>query len=137
MNELKNEFLLEIIKLASSNKITEMQELFEGELAVMSYLLINDDVSATNISNKFEISKARVTAIITSLIKKNYVYVIKNVKDARILNIKLTKEGSNFINEKLIGLDENLLVFLNKLGNCKSKQLIELLRDVNSILSEE
>lgn len=136
MTELKNNLLFELINFCSSNKIQRLEEMFEGELAVMAYLLTTDKVTATDISLKFNVSKARVTAIVTSLIKKEFLFVEKDKEDARKSLIKLSFNGKKYIENKLNDLDLELINFLEKFGYEKSKILVELLQEVNSLLKE-
>lgn len=136
MTELKNNLLFELINFCSSNKIQRLEEMFEGELAVMAYLLTTDKVKATDISLKFNVSKARVTAIVTSLIKKEFLFVEKDKEDARKSLIKLSFNGKKYIENKLNDLDLELINFLEKFGYEKSKILVELLQEVNSLLKE-
>lgn len=136
MEELKKNLLLELINLCSAEEIQKIVEMFEGELAVMSYLLSQEEVNSTDISIRFGVSKARVTAIVSSLIKKEFVFLEKSSADKRKSIVKLTLSGKRFIETKLIVLDHWLINFLNNLGYEKSKTFIDLLQEINALLKK-
>ncbi len=133
--EIKNELINKLITLYSSKRSDEFLEMFEGELVVLAYLYReSNEISPSNISTKFEVSRARATMILNALKNKGYVELIRKKDDRRKIIINLTDTGKNYITEKLAILNEKIINFIKEFSAEKTQTLISLLNDIIDII---
>lgn len=85
--------------------------------------LPEDNASYSQIADKMGCTKQNVKHIIDSLQKKNYVFLEKNEKDKRAINIKITKECREIMEEYYEKGNEFLK---NMFGNFEEKELENL-----------
>ena len=137
-NNLKNELIEALLQLYISNQASSIAEMLEGEHAVLSYILKEEqDVTPTNISIKLGITKSRVTAILNSLHEKELVLLKKKSDDRRKIIVSLTEKGEEDIVSKLVLLDNKIVKLIKELGIEKSTTLIGILNDINQIIIKE
>lgn len=137
-NNLKNELIEALLQLYISNQASSIAEMLEGEHAVLSYILKEEqDVTPTNISIKLGITKSRVTAILNSLHEKELVLLKRKSDDRRKIIVSLTEKGEEDIVLKLVLLDNKIVKLIKELGIEKSTTLIGILNDINQIIIKE
>ena len=137
-NNLKNELIEALLQLYISNQASSIAEMLEGEHAVLSYILKEEqDVTPTNISIKLGITKSRVTAILNSLHEKELVLLKRKSDDRRKIIVYLTEKGEEDIVTKLVLLDNKIVKLIKELGIEKSTTLIGILNDINQIIIKE
>ncbi|MBS5852087.1 MAG: MarR family winged helix-turn-helix transcriptional regulator [Bacilli bacterium] len=137
-NNLKNELIEALLQLYISNQASSIAEMLEGEHAVLSYILKEEqDVTPTNISIKLGITKSRVTAILNSLHEKELVLLKRKSDDRRKIIVSLTEKGEEDIVSKLVLLDNKIVKLIKELGIEKSTTLIGILNDINQIIIKE
>ena len=137
-NNLKNELIEALLQLYISNQASSIAEMLEGEHAVLSYILKEEqDVTPTNISIKLGITKSRVTAILNSLHEKELVLLKRKSDDRRKIIVSLTEKGEEDIVSKLVLLDNKIVKLIKELGIEKSTPLIGILNDINQIIIKE
>ena len=137
-NNLKNELIEALLQLYISNQASSIAEMLEGEHAVLSYILKEEqDVTPTNISIKLGITKSRVTAILNSLHEKELVLLKRKSDDRRKIIVSLTEKGEEDIVSKLELLDNKIVKLIKELGIEKSTTLIGILNDINQIIIKE
>ena len=113
-NNLKNELIEALLQLYISNQASSIAEMLEGEHAVLSYILKEEqDVTPTNISIKLGITKSRVTAILNSLHEKELVLLKRKSDDRRKIIVSLTEKGEEDIVSKLVLLVESVSLLLS------------------------
>lgn len=116
-NNLKNELIEALLQLYISNQASSIAEMLEGEHAVLSYILKEEqDVTPTNISIKLGITKSRVTAILNSLHEKELVLLKRKSDDRRKIIVSLTEKGEEDIVSKLVLLDNKIVKLIKELG---------------------
>ena len=136
-NNLKNELIEALLQLYISNQASSIAEMLEGEHAVLSYILKEEqDVTPTNISIKLGITKSRVTAILNSLHEKELVLLKRKSDDRRKIIVSLTEKGEEDIVSKLVLLDNKIVKLIKELGIEKSTTLIGILNDINQIIRQ-
>ena len=137
-NNLKNELIEALLQLYISNQASSIAEMLEGEHAVLSYILKEEqDVTPTNISINLGITKSRVTAILNSLHEKELVLLKRKSDDRRKIIVSLTEKGEEDIVSKLVLLDNKIVKLIKELGIEKSTTLIGILNDINQIIIKE
>lgn len=133
--ELKNTLILRIINLYSAQSASQVLEMFEGELEVLAFIYkANIEMTPSIISQSLQMSRARITNIITVLESKQYVELKRSVSDRRKILIKLTSNGCDYIETKLEILDNKIINLLKKLGQEKSELFVSLLEEIEEII---
>ena len=100
----------------------------QGEMHILWYLLHNPDreINPSLLSDMLHVSRSRITAALSSLRKKGYVFMEMSEGDRRRMSVILTSEGETYIKLKqdiveryfdlmIDGLGENNVIELNRL----------------------
>ncbi len=89
------------------------------------------------IAEFFKVTKPMVTAMVNSLVKKEYIIKVKSRVDKRSFIVKPTEKAVSIVNETFNEYYKNMQVLQSRLGNHEYSKLIELLTKSNNILLEE
>ena len=136
--DLKDELLVAISDLFTSDFFEQLSKTQEGEISVLLFIYrYGEPTIPSLISECLSISRARVTAIITTLNEKGFVKLERNKVDRRKLLVSITDLGIEKIKERLDTLDTRLLKMLEKLGIEKSQAFVDTIFEIISILEEE
>lgn len=136
--DLKDELLVAISDLFTSDFFEQLSKTQEGEISVLLFIYrYGEPTIPSLISECLSISRARVTAIITTLNEKGLVKLERNKVDRRKLLVSITDLGIEKIKERLDTLDTRLLKMLEKLGIEKSQAFVDTIFEIISILEEE
>lgn len=113
-----------------SNKIQVQGDKIDERITVRQWMVLltilhlpEDKASYSQIADKMGCTKQNVKHIIDSLQKKNYVFWEKNEKDKRAVNIRITKECREIMEEYYKKGNEYLE---NVFGNFQEKELENL-----------
>lgn len=113
-----------------SNKIQIQGDKIDERITVRQWMVLltilhlpEDKASYSQIADKMGCTKQNVKHIIDSLQKKNYVFWEKNEKDKRAVNIRITKECREIMEEYYKKGNEYLE---NVFGNFEEKELENL-----------
>jgi DNA-binding MarR family transcriptional regulator len=97
----------------------------------------NAPITPLMLSNFFKISKPSVTAMVNSLIKKDYLIKTPSSTDGRSYTVSITDKGTELV-ESTYNEYFRIMELLKKKMGCKEFNLfIELIQKANMILSEE
>ena len=89
------------------------------------------------IAEFFKVTKPMVTAMVNSLVKKEYVTKVKSRVDKRSFIVKPTEKAVSIVNKTFNEYYKNMQTLQICLGNHEYSKLIELLTKANNILLEE
>jgi DNA-binding MarR family transcriptional regulator len=89
------------------------------------------------ISNFFRIAKPSVTAMVNSLIKKDYLLKIPSPTDGRSYTIETTDKGRELIESTYNEYFRTMELLKKKMGDKDFSLFIELIQKANNILSGE
>lgn len=133
--------VMEVIDKLKASKPIEffkgIDEINSGMRFIMMYLdAVNNDVYASELSEKMNISRARIAILIKKLIAKDFVVKIKSGSDARKDIIKLTEKGKSEINKEKERVFNNIAKVIDSLGIKKVNQFIELSTKIRNILKK-
>lgn len=141
MNEfvdLKDELLVAISELFSSDFFVQLTQTQQGEIAVLLFIYrYSEPTNPSLISDCLSISRARVTAIITSLSEKGLVRYEHSKIDRRRLMVVITDKGIEKIKERLDKLENRILNILIKLGLERSQTFIDIITEIVNNVEEE
>lgn len=136
--DLKNELIQTLSHFYSHSPIGQLDSILEGEGSVLLYLYNRkEEVNPSEISEALGITKARVTAISNALYEKEFILFHKNEKDKRKINLMLNPLGEAMITHKLEMLDKRIISILEDLGIEKTEMLIDILNEIQKIITRE
>lgn len=87
-----------------------------------------------SIAELLEVSKPMITAHVTSLEKKGYVFREYSKEDKRSFYVLPTAEGIALVEKAAEEIKRNLQKIEGSLGKEKFQQMLELLADTNTVL---
>lgn len=133
--------VMEVIDKLKASKPIEffkgIDEINSGMRFIMIYLNeSNNNVYASELSERMGISRARITILIKKLIAKDFVVKIQAKDDARKDIIKLTEKGKTEINKEKEIVFNNIIKVIDTLGIKKVNQFIELSTEIRNIFKK-
>lgn len=93
-------------------------------------------VTISEISNNLSITPPSTTEFVKNLINKGYLEKHTNPNDKRSIEIKLTKDGNNIVEDLKSYFNDLFSGLIERLGKNESYLLIELLNSVNTYFNE-
>ncbi|NLY47393.1 MAG: MarR family transcriptional regulator [Tissierella sp.] len=126
---LINELVDSLEKVYYMEAFTNLTEFLQGENYILLYMLQNPKVetSPSALSEILHMTRPRVTTIINTLKKKNYVETEQNEDDRRRLTVRITENGINFIVDKQKNAMEYFQLFIDSVGEENTKDLIRII----------
>lgn len=131
LREIKDEFLMRLYDISKMKMVGYIATFIQGEDAFLLRLYMNKKMTAKELSDELGITKGRVTALINSLKKKNYIDTEINEVDRRSVIIKLTDTGKSYLETKLFTADEYFEKVFTILGLDDAKNLLD---SINNLL---
>ncbi|MEG1528159.1 MAG: winged helix DNA-binding protein [Clostridia bacterium] len=130
MQTINNQMIETIRQMYDMEAFSPLMEFCQGEMRTLNYLLTNRNVKTlpSNISSTLNVSRSRTTATLTSLRRKGYINMEILPSDRRCLVISLTKEGTDYIIEKLKQAENYIGLVVTNLGQENAIKLIDLLK---------
>lgn len=107
------------------NLLSEGETLSQNQLILLLQLKINGGMKATEIADFFSVTPGAVTSMCDKLEKLNFVQRVRESEDRRVVNMKLTTEGEQKVQE----------IFL-KLPQEKLTEIANVLTDVNQLMQK-
>lgn len=108
----------------------------QGEDALLLQLFYHKIISPTELSKNLNITKGRVTAIINSLSKKEFIEISVYKDDRRKIQVSLSQTGQIYLSEKLKNTEEHFIQLFKNIGEEKSIKFIDLLEEVIKVAKE-
>lgn len=112
----------------------DVSEIARGEVAVLLYLIDNDGVNASDISQNFDINTSRVAAVLNTLSKKGFIERVVDPLDKRKIRVFITDVGKVFANERKREVEAYFKNLLEQLGEKDTKEYLRLSRRINQII---
>lgn len=116
-----------------------MLGLSKGRFMVMIQLHGHDDPHGVNISDvicQYRVSSATMTGIIDTLEKEGLIERIRNPKDRRRVNVRITAAGREFMDDFLPRHHEYMKLFTSSLGIRERRTLLKLMTKLHQGISE-
>jgi DNA-binding MarR family transcriptional regulator len=108
-----------------------------SEMGVLIFIQkVDGEVTPTEISDFFNISKPSVTAIIKSLIRKKYLTKKQLKADKRSYYVSITSKGNALVQETFDEYFKLIELLQSEMTSTEFKQLIDLIQKSNKILQE-
>jgi DNA-binding MarR family transcriptional regulator len=136
--EAANEFVLDMLQQTNSNNgKADSDPLSSGELRMLgSLLLFKDGMTAGELSQKMNLTTARVAQILNALEKKGSLFRKTESEDKRIVSAYLTEQGRKYAQERY----DTFIAFVSRLfeslGEDDTKEYLRLTYRVKQISKE-
>jgi DNA-binding MarR family transcriptional regulator len=96
-----------------------------------------DGISISDISRTLRVKPPSITSIITGLEQKNMVERTMDINDRRIIRVKITEEGNQFVEKNRQHMIEKVKGLVDYLGTEKSAALASLIDEVFTYVSSK
>lgn len=128
-SNLVNDLIQSLEKIYYMEGFAQLTDFLQGEQYILHYLSqnLNIEISPSTLSEKLHMTRPRVTAVINTLKKKNYVEAKQDEEDRRRLSVKITNQGLDFINSKQKNAIEYFKLFIESIGDENVKDLIRII----------
>lgn len=135
---LINDLYLSFAKLVNMRTNRKVQGNVHGEFAVLQYLCyLQDGVTAGWLSEKLQLVPGRMTDILKSLEKKQYIIRQQDAEDKRRVIVSITEEGKLIATQARQEILEEYSGLVDTLGEKDTKELIRLMQIVMNYLSDK
>ncbi|WP_124098493.1 MarR family transcriptional regulator [Ruminococcus sp. Marseille-P6503] len=127
---IENEIIALLYEVYTSDAFRSLIELCQGEAMVLIYL--NDEKKTVNpaqISKELDISRQRVTSILSALRKKEYISMEICETDRRRMNVKITQNGAEYISAKIKKGEKYFDILIEKMG---IENIMNFVRQLNT-----
>lgn len=114
----------------------DISEIARGEGAVLIYLMDGDGVSASEISQRFDINTSRVAAVLNTLSKKGFIRRDVDPLDKRKIRVFITDKGKVFACERKNEIETYFGNLLEHLGEEDTKEYLRLSGRINQIIKD-
>ena len=107
----------------------EVTSLFKGENRILHYLYQEqrNDVTPSELSEQLHVTRARVTAAVKELQKKEYVQAVHPKTDRRRVYLMLTPPGTSYIVERIHSVQQCIETLQKGLGETDVLEIVRLL----------
>ena len=138
-DDLKLKLIGSLEKVYYMEAFSQMTEFLQGELYLLRFLVTNsdEDFGPSELSEKINISRPRITTILSTLRDKNLVKTEPDKKDRRRLKVKATEKGKNFILKKQRHVLENFDVIIDGIGEKNTLELIRIINLATDIMDDK
>ena len=109
-----------------------------SEIGMLIYLVKSEEpINSIKIAEFFKVTKPNVTAMVNSMLKKEYIIKEQSKLDKRSFILKPTQKAIDLVEETYDEYFKTMKLLSDKMGENDYKELIELLGKANNILLEE
>ena len=138
-HELKLSLIESLEKIYYMDAFAQMSEFLQGELYLLKFLTLNpgEEFGPSELSEKLNISRPRITTTISALRKKKLVVTEIDKDDRRRLKIKATEKGKQYILEKQKVVEGNFDAFIQGIGAKDTMELIRIIDSATRIMEEK
>ena len=145
MNEFKMDLIIQNFisviplfkkKLIHENCGFDKNSLNHSHFQIMSVLKNNGKLPISEVAKQLFISTPNMTKLLNKLIDEDMIERIPDEKDRRIINIKLTEKGNNYLEDSFEDIKLSLKNKFSTLPNDKLDKLNESLVTLKDVLNE-
>lgn len=132
------EIIFRQLKPTNSNSLTEaLNEFSRGEVGVLSYLAFDkDEVTAGELSEKLNVSTARIASILNSLENKEYINRREDANDRRKTVVVITNKGMKLAISTKEEIIDKIITVINEVGYDEIKKYIEITLKIRKTLDK-
>lgn len=101
IKQLRDQFLEMLHEVARTEMVINLVSLVQGEDAFLLRLYINQKMSPKQLCEELYVTKGRISALVNSLSKREYIKLDINPEDRRSILIELSESGTHYLEKKL------------------------------------
>lgn len=136
MNQLTSELFNVVMKFKNNCKFKHNHDFSANEILVVKYIKENQPISSKDICANFHFSKSFFSSILADLEKKQLITKQVSPLDKRIILLSLTKQANDLIANHKSTITLRFERLINQLGDKDAKELIRILKKINTIVEE-
>lgn len=133
------EMLFQQIKEGTSTPISEMLDEFNcGEIGVLSTLAFDQNpVTAGELSEKLNVTTARIARILNSLESKQYIRRKNDRTDRRKIFVTITKKGKELADSTKKEIMDKIVQVIQEVGYDEIQTYISIVLKIKSVLNNQ
>lgn len=133
------EILFEQLKPTTSTSLTEaLNEFSRGEVGVLSYLAFDKkEATAGELSEKLNVTTARIASILNSLENKNYIKRTSDKTDKRKTLVTITKNGKQLAITTKQEIINKITKVIEEVGYTEVKEYVRLATKIRQALEKQ
>lgn len=114
-----------------------LDEFNKGEFGLLNYIYFETkEVSAGMLSEKLNVSTARIASILNSLEAKKLIKRKTGTDDKRKVVVEITTEGKEIIKKYQEEVVNKVSYIISRIGQEKAKQYFDIMLEINSIIND-
>lgn len=133
------EELFQQLRNNSKTSLAEMLNDFNrGEIGVLGYLVFDkDNVPSGELSEKLDVTTARIASILNSLEEKGYIKRNIDTCDKRKILVTITDKGRTLVYKIKQELTEKIINVVKEIGYDDIKEYIRISLEIRKILTKQ
>ena len=133
------EILFQQLKPTSSTSLTEvLNEFNRGEAGVLGYLAFDkDEATAGELSEKLNVTTARIASILNSLENKEYIKRKEDNLDKRKTLVSITTKGKELANITKREIIEKIIIVVEEVGYDEIKDYVRIALKIRDVLDKQ
>lgn len=133
------DFLFNQLKPTNARSLTDALNNFSrGEVGVLSYLVFDkSEASAGELSEKLNVSTARIASILNSLESKEYITRKVDSLDKRKTLVVITKKGKELAISTKKEITDMLLKIIDEVGYDDIKEYVRILQKIRNVIDKQ
>lgn len=133
------EILFQQLKTNTSTSLTEvLNEFNRGEIGVLSYLAFDkDEASAGELSEKLDVTTARIASILNSLENKEYIIRKEDGLDKRKTLVVITEKGKTLAINTKNEIINKIINVIKEIGYDEIKEYVRIAIKIRKILNKQ
>ena len=133
-NELAEKLLAILCENARLAYQEELGEFSHGELSILKHLRDErSGLTSGELAEALSMTLPRMSAALSSLVKKDYISKAADIDDKRKTRIHITPAGLDHVTEKESILREKVLFILSALGENDAREYVRISERIKSI----
>lgn len=144
MNEKDNYYVLadslfnELRNNTSSSLVEILNDFNRGEVGVLSYLAFNKDYEYSGIlSEKLNVSTARIASILNSLENKGYIKRNEDTLDKRKTLVTITSKGKELAIDTKKKIIDKIVMVIKQIGYDEIREYVRINLKIRNILNNK
>ena len=133
------DFLFNQLKPTNARSLTDVLNNFSrGEVGVLSYLVFDKgEATAGELSEKLNVSTARVASVLNSLESKEYVTRKVDSLDKRKTLVVITEKGKELAISTKKEITDMLLKIIDEVGYDDIKEYVRILQKIRNVIDKQ
>lgn len=133
------DFLFNQLKPTNARSLTDVLNNFSrGEVGVLSYLVFDKgEATAGELSEKLNVSTARVASVLNSLESKEYVTRKVDSLDKRKTLVVITEKGKKLAISTKKEITDMLLKIIDEVGYDDIKEYVRILQKIRNVIDKQ